>query len=75
MLFPDSDKGFVQAVVGLEGGLPLVSFLYPDVVKAPSDVQFREVLCSAELCDQFRNERKWVLVLHGHGIQCVVVLY
>ena len=34
----EHDQGFEQAVVGLEGGLPLISFLYPDVVKAPGDV-------------------------------------
>jgi len=42
----EHDKGFVQAAVGPEGGLPLISLLYPDVVEAPPDVQFREVLGS-----------------------------
>jgi len=51
----EHDKGLIQAVVGLEGSLPFISFLYPDVVEAPSDVQFREVLGSAELRNQFRN--------------------
>jgi len=51
----EHDKGLVQAVVGPEGGLPLVSFLYPDIVKAPPDVQFHEVLGSTELCNQLRN--------------------
>ena len=49
------DKGFIQAVVGTEGGLPLVSFLYLDVVEAPPDIQFHEVLGSMELCNQLRN--------------------
>jgi len=51
----EHDKGLVQAVVGLEGGLPLVSFLYLDVVKPPPDVQLREVLGSAELRNQLRD--------------------
>jgi len=51
----EHDKGLVQAAVGLEGRLPLVSFLYPDVVKPPPDVQLREVLGSAELCNQLRD--------------------
>jgi len=51
----EHDKGFVQAAVGPEGGLPLISFLYPDVAEAPPDVQLREVLGSAELCNQLRN--------------------
>ena len=56
----------VSSAVGPEGGLPFVSLLYLDVVEAPSDVQFHEVLGSAELCNQFRNQRERVLVLHGH---------
>jgi len=71
----EHDKGLVQAVVGLEGGLPFVSFLYPDVVEAPSDVQFHEVLGSVELRNQFWNQRERVLVFHGHGVQRAVVLY
>jgi len=71
----EHDKGFVQAAVGPEGGLPFISFIYLDVVEAPSDVQFREVLGSVELRNQFRNQRERVLVFHGHGIQGAVVLY
>jgi len=71
----EHDKGFVQAAVGPEGGLPFVSFLYPDVVEAPSDVQFHEVLGSAELRNQFWNQRERVLVFHSHGVQRAVVLY
>jgi len=71
----EHDKGLVQAAVGPEGGLPFVSFLYPDVVEAPLDVQFCEVLGSAELRNQFRNQWERVLVFHSHGIQRAVVLY
>jgi len=51
----EHDKGLVQAAVGLEGGFPLVSFLYPDVVEAPLDIQLCEVLGSTEFRNQFRN--------------------
>jgi len=71
----EHDKGFIQAAVGPEGGLPFVPFLYPDVVEAPSDIQFREVLGSVELRNQFWNQRERVLVFHGHGVQGAVVLY
>jgi len=54
----EHDKGLVQAVVGWEGGLPFVSFLYLDIVEAPSDVQFCELLGSTELRNQFRNQRE-----------------
>ena len=58
----EHDKGLIQAAVGPEGGLPFVSFLYPDVVEAPSDIQFHEVLGSTELCNQFQNQWERVLV-------------
>jgi len=51
----EHDKGFVQAAVGPEAGLPLVSFLYSDIVEAPLDVQLYEVLGSTELCNQLWN--------------------
>ena len=34
----EHDQGFEQAAVGLEGGFPLISFLYLDIVKAPADI-------------------------------------
>jgi len=51
----EHDKGLIQAAVGPKGGFPLVSFLYPDVVEAPLDVQLCEILGSAEFRNQFRN--------------------
>jgi len=57
----EHDKGLVQATVGPEGSLPFISFLYPDIVEAPSDIQFCEVLGSAELRNQFRNQWERVL--------------
>jgi len=51
----EHDKGFIQAAVGPEGSLPLICFLYPDIVEAPPDVQLREVLGSAELRNQLWN--------------------
>jgi len=47
--------GTVREAKEHDNGLPLVSFLYPDVVEAPLDVQFREVLGSVELCNQLQN--------------------
>jgi len=51
----EHDKGFIQAAVGPEGSLPFIFFLYPDIVEAPSDIQFHEVLGSAELHNQLWN--------------------
>ena len=62
-------------MVGSESSFPLITLFYLDVVETPPDIQFCEVLGSVELGDQLWNERKRVLVLHGHGIQRVVVLH
>ena len=70
----EHNEGFVQAVVGLEGSLPFITFLYPDIVEAPADIKLGEVLGAAEFRDEFWDERKQVLVLDGHGVQRMVIL-
>ena len=71
----EHDEQFEQSAVGLKSGFPLITFLHPDIVKTPPDVQFREVLGTSELCDQLQNEGQQVFVLHGHGIEHPVILY
>ena len=71
----EHDKQFEQAAVGLKGCLPLVTFLYPNIVEPSSDVEFGEVLGAAEFGDEFWDKRQQVLVFYCHGIQCPVVLY
>ena len=39
------------------------------------NVEFGEVLCSSEFRNKLWDEWEWVLVLHSHGIQGMVVLY
>ena len=68
-------QGFIEAAVGSEGSLPLVTLFYLDVVETSPNIQFYEVLGSTELGNQLGNEQKWVLVLHSHGVQNVVVLH
>jgi len=65
---------FEQATVGAESCLPFISGLDAYIIEAPTDVEFCEVLGSAELRDEFGDERERVLVLDGYGIQRVVVL-
>jgi len=61
-------------MVGTESRLPFISGLDAYIIEAPTDVEFCEVLGSAELRDEFGDERERVLVLDGYGIQRTVVL-
>jgi len=67
-------KGFEEAVIGTEGCLPFVSGLDSYVIETPSDVKLCEVLGSAELGDEFGDEREGVPVLDSYGVQCTIVL-
>jgi len=58
----------------VESCLPFISGLDAYIIEAPTDVEFCEVLGSAELRDEFGNERERVSVLDGYGIQHTVVL-
>jgi hypothetical protein len=46
-------QGFEQAPVGTKGHLPFVSFLHPNIIKTPPDVQLGEVSGSSKLGDEF----------------------
>ncbi|KAG5348964.1 hypothetical protein C0989_006843, partial [Termitomyces sp. Mn162] len=63
-----------QSLVGLEGSLPLISFLNAHIVVTPLDVQFSEVSCTLEVVDELGDEGERVTVLHYHGIEYLVVL-
>ncbi|KAG5729114.1 hypothetical protein E4T56_gene3167 [Termitomyces sp. T112] len=58
-----------QPPVGLEGSLPLISFLDAHIVVTPPDVQFSEVLCTLEVVDKLGDEEERVMVLHYHCIE------
>jgi len=49
-------------MVGLKGGLPLVSRFNSYVVKILADVQFREVLSFLKLGDKLRYKEKGIFV-------------
>jgi len=67
-------KGFEETAISTEGCLPFVSRLDPYVIETPSDVKLCEVLGSAELGDEFRDEGEGVPVLDGYGVQRAIVL-
>jgi len=67
-------KWFEQATVGAESRLPFISGLDAYIIEAPTDIKFCEVLGSAELRDEFGDERERVSVFDGYGVQRAIVL-
>ncbi|KAG5352296.1 hypothetical protein C0989_002898 [Termitomyces sp. Mn162] len=63
-----------QSLVGLEGGLPLVSFLDMHIVVAPLNIQFSEVSCTLEVVSKLGDEGKRVAILYCHGIENLIIL-
>ena len=67
-------KGFEEATVGAEGCFLFISRLDAYIIETPADIQFCEVLGSAELRDKFGDKRERISVLNGYGVQYTVVL-
>jgi len=65
---------FEQATVGAESRLPFISRLDVYIIEAPMDIEFCEVLGSAELRDEFRDERERVSIFDSYGVQRIIVL-
>ena len=61
-------------MIGVEGCFPFISRLDAYIIGAPADVEFCEVFSSAELRDEFRDEKERISVLDGHGVQRAIVL-
>jgi len=65
---------FKEAAVGAEGRFPFISGLDVYVIETPADIKFCEVSGSAELGDEFRDEREGVPIFDGYGVQRAIVL-
>ncbi|KAG5336847.1 hypothetical protein C0989_011778 [Termitomyces sp. Mn162] len=52
----EHNKQLKQFPVGLEGSLPLISFLDAHIVVTPPDIQFSKVLYTSEVVDELRDE-------------------
>ena len=61
-------EGFEKAVIGTKGHFPFISGLDVYIIETPADIQFCEVLGSAELRDEFRDEGKRISVLDSYGV-------
>ena len=67
-------EGFKEALVGVEGCLPLISGFDAYIIETPADIQFCEILGSAELGDEFGDKGERIFILDSYGIQSMVVL-
>jgi len=65
---------FEEASVGVKGRFSLISRLDVYIIETPVDIQFCEVLGSAELGNKFRDEGERIFILDGYGVQSAVVL-
>jgi hypothetical protein len=67
-------RGFKEAFVGDEGGLPLVSIFDSDIVVSPSNVELSERLGVPEFVNEVGDEGKGVGVMDRVFIDVTVVL-
>ena len=61
-------EGFEEATAGAEGCFPFISGLDAYIIETPADVQFCEVLGSAELRNEFGDAGEQISVLDGYGV-------
>src|SRR6202035_568387 len=70
----EHNQRLVEASISSECRLPFIPNLHADIVKAPTDIKFGEVLSPLELVDELRDEGEWVLVFHCDVIEGSIVL-
>ena len=70
----EHDQGFKESTISAKHCFPLITFLDVNIVITPPDIKLGKVSCTLELIYKFRNDRQWVVVLHCHHIECMVVL-
>jgi len=58
----------------VKGRFPLISRLDAYIIEILADIQFCEVLGSAELGDEFGDKGERIFILDSYGIQSTVVL-
>jgi hypothetical protein len=67
-------RGFKEALVGDEGGLPLMSVFDSDIIVSPSDIKLSEHLGIPEFVNEVRDEGKGVGVTNHVFVDITVVL-
>jgi len=67
-------KRFKEVAVSTEGRFLFIFRLDAYIIETPADVKFCEVPGSAELRDEFGDEREGVSVLDDYSVQRAIVL-
>ena len=70
----EHDGWFIESSVGNEGGFPLVTFLYSDIVIPPSYVKLGEDLGVFEFVDEIGNQGKGICISDSVAVKVLVVL-
>src|ERR1700677_4868463 len=70
----EHDRRFKAASVHSEGGFPFVSFFDSKIVITPPKIHFGKVFRTSEFVDEFRDERKGVIILNGMRIKISIIL-
>ena len=70
----EHDGRFIESSVGDEGGFPLVSFFYSDIVIPPLYVKLGEDLGVLEFVDEIGNQGKGICIPDSVAIKVSVVL-
>ena len=70
----EHDCGFEEFHGGDEGGFPLIFLSDVNVVISPTNVELGEQGGFLHIINEFWNEREWIGVLDGVGVQVAVIL-
>ena len=70
----EHDSGFIESLVGNEGGLPLVAVFDLDIVISPSHIKLGKDLGIFEFVDEVRDQGKGVCISDSMTVKVSVVL-
>ena len=70
----EHDGWFIESSVGDEGGFPLVTFLYSDIVIPPSYVKLGEDLGVFKFVNEVRNQGEGVCISDSMAVEVSVIL-
>ena len=70
----EHDGGFIESLVGDEGGFPLVTLFYSDIVIPPPYVKLGEDLGVFKFVDEIRNQGEGICISDSVAVKVPVVL-
>ena len=70
----EHDGWFIESSVGDEGGFPLVTFFYSDIVIPPSYIKLGEDLGVFKFVDEIGNQGKGICISDSVAVEVPVIL-